>query len=246
MDPKGKVALITGASSGIGKATAISLAKEGASIIINYKSSEKEAKEVLAECNKYSKQNNTIKADITNESEVSEMFKKITKDYKHLDILVNNVGIFDESDSLTNIAAFENLWKNNFLSHVRVIKYSLNLMKTGKIINLSSIHGRLGHGRPGSTAYSALKAALDHYTKNLAKELAPKILVNAVAPGKTMTPMWGNLNKEEEQELAKTQLINRFILPEEIADGILFIIKNDAICGEILTIDGGMGLKTLN
>ena len=81
-------------------------------------------------------------------------------------------------------------------------------------------------------------------TKNLAKTLAPKIIVNAIAPGQTLTPMWGELKKEEEKEFASNHLINRFITPEEIAEGILFLIKNDAICGEILTIDGGMSLKT--
>ena len=246
MDIKNKNIIITGASSGIGKATAVALAKQGANVIINYKANEDMAKQVLEECNKYSKKNIVIKADITNESEVKEMFKKITKEYANVDVLINNAGIYDESDSFTNLDAFENIWKNNFLGHVRVIKYALDIMKTGKIINISSIHGRLGHGRSDVSAYSSLKAAFDSYTLNLAKELAPKILVNAIAPGKTITPMWGNLTKEEEKEIASTQLINRFILPEEIADGVLFIIKNDAVCGEILTIDGGVGLKTLN
>ena len=107
------------------------------------------------------------------------------------------------------------------------------------------MHGKIGHGRPRAIAYSSMKAALDSYTKNLAKDLAPAIIVNAVAPGKTLTPMWGELNKKEKKELAATQLMNRFILPEEIAEGIIFLIKNDAICGEILTIDGGMSLKAL-
>ena len=245
MDLKGKVALVTGASSGIGKATAIALAMNGASVIINYKSDSKSARLVLEECDRFSSKNLAVKADITSEPEVRRMFKQIVREYHSLDILVNNAGIFDETDGLTNLAAFEKLWKVNFLGQSRIIKNSLNIMKEGKIINISSVHGRLGHGRAGAAGYSALKAALDSYTKNLAKELAPKILVNAIAPGQTLTRMWGNMTKDEEKELAANQLINRFILPEEISDAILFVLKNDAVCGEILTIDGGMSLKTL-
>ncbi len=245
MEIKNKVALITGASQGIGKSAAIALSKQGANVVINFKSNERLANEVLVECNKYSQGNMIIAADITNEKDVKEMFNKITKKYNKLDILINNAGIFDESDSPTNLKAFENIFSVNFLAQVRVSKYALELMKTGKIINVSSIHGRIGQGRSEVIAYSSMKAALDSYTKNLAKYLAPKIIVNAIAPGKTLTPMWGDLSESEKKEIGATQLINRFILPEEVAEGIIFLIKNDAVCGEILTIDGGMSLKTL-
>lgn len=246
MDLKNKTALITGASSGIGKAIAIALVKEGSRVVINFKSDETSAKQVLAECNKHSKGNLIIKADITNDSEVKEMFRIINKDYKKLDVLINNAGTFDEADGSTNLGAFENIFAVNFLAQVRVSKFALEIMKTGKIVNVSSVHGRIGHGRPGAIAYSSMKAAFDSYTKNLAKELAPGIIVNAIAPGKTLTAMWGNITKEEEKEYSKDQLIKRFILPEEVADGIIFLLKNDAVCGEILTVDGGMSLKTLN
>lgn len=246
MDLKGKVALVTGASLGIGRETAIALAKEGASVIINYKTNPTEANEVLSECNKHSKKNILVKADITSEAESKAMFEKIKKEYGKIDVLVNNAGIFDDNDGVTNLEAFENIFQTNLLGQVRMVKHTLPIMKEGKIISVSSIHGRPGHGYPGAAAYSAMKAALDNYTKNLAKEVAPKILVNAVAPGMTMTPLWGTVSKEEEKEYSKRHLINRFIKPEEIANGIVFIAKNDAICGEVLTIDGGMGLKTLD
>lgn len=245
MEIKNKIALITGASQGIGKAIAISLAKQGASVIINFNSNESLAGEVLRECNKYSKNNILIKANISNEDEVNDMVNEINKKYKKLDILINNAGIFDEEDNPTNIKAFEKTFDINFLAQIKVTKHVLKIMKEGKIVNVSSVHGKIGHGRPQAIAYSAMKSALDSYTKNLAKDLAPKILVNAIAPGKTITPMWGEMTKKEESELASTQLINRFILPEEVAEGISFLLKNDAMCGEILTIDGGMSLKTL-
>jgi 3-oxoacyl-[acyl-carrier protein] reductase len=124
----------------------------------------------------------------------------------NLTSLINNAGIFDEADGPTNLSAFENIFRINFLAQIRMIKHTLEIMKSGKIINLSSVHGKIGHGRPEAIAYSAMKSALDSYTKNLAKELAPKILVNAVAPGRTLTPMWGDLKKSEEKDLANGHL----------------------------------------
>ncbi|MDP4009761.1 MAG: SDR family oxidoreductase [Candidatus Shapirobacteria bacterium] len=246
MELKNKVALITGASKGMGQSIAVALAKEGCSVIINFKSDSVSARAVLEECNKYSNGNLVLQADVSNEIEVKTMFEKIKKTFKHLDILINNAGIFDDNDSPSNIDAFENIYRNNFLSSIIVTKYALKLLKIGKIVNMSSIHGRLGYGRPTAISYSAFKAALENYTKNLAKALAPKILVNAIAPGRVMTSMWGKLNNKEQQELGKAHLIKRMIKPDEISNGVVFILKNDAICGEILTIDGGYSLLTLD
>lgn len=236
-----KTALVTGASQGIGKATAIALAKEGYSVAINYRSNKETAKDVLDECNKHSEGNFIVKADVSNEKEVAKMFGQI----KSLDVLVNNAGIFSEEDNPTNIKAFEDIYQSNFLSCVLVTKCALEIMKTGSIVNISSIHGRIGHGRPEAIAYSAFKAALDSYTKNLAKDVAPYILVNAVAPGRVNTPMWGAETEEEQKKLGEVHLIERMIEPEEIADAVIFLTKNKAVCGEILTVDGGMSLVTL-
>lgn len=240
-----KIALITGASKGIGAAAAIALAKDGCSVIINYKTDTKSAEKILNTCNKYTNGNIIIKADITKEADVKKMFNKIKSKFSSIHLLINNAGLFDSTDSPTNLKSFDKLFRYNFFGHVLVIKNALNLLKKGKIINISSIHGRLGYGRPGAIAYSASKAALENYTKNLAKQLAPKILVNAIAPGKVNTPMWGNPNIKKQKELGKNHLIKRMIQPEEIADSILFLAKNDAICGEILTIDGGYLLENL-
>ncbi|MDO8469579.1 MAG: SDR family oxidoreductase [bacterium] len=241
----GKVALITGASKGIGRATAIAFAKEGYSVVINFKSDLKSAQATLKECNRHSGRNMLVKADVSKEREVRAMLGRVKKQFRHLDILVNNAGIFDEHDGPTNTKAFENIYRNNFLSCVLVTKHALPLMRTGKIVNVSSVHARLGHGRPKAIAYAAFKAALESYTKNLAKALAPCILVNAVAPGRVATAMWGNPGATEQRKLGKDHLIKRMIQPEEIAEGIVFLVKNDAVCGEVLTIDGGMSLVTL-
>ncbi len=246
MQLKDKIVLVTGASKGIGRATAIAFAKMGAKVIINFKSDVEAAQEALAECNEYSEGNITIKADVSHEKSVSEMLAKIKEQFSRLDILINNAGIFDDNDNPTNLEAFDNIYRNNFLSCVRMTKYSLPLIKKGKIINVSSINARLGHGRPAAIAYSAFKAALESYTKNLAKGLAPEILVNAIAPGRVTTSMWGNPDQEKQLELGQAHLIKRMIQPEEIAESIVFLAKNDAICGEVLTVDGGMSLVTLS
>lgn len=245
MDLKNKAVLITGASKGIGRSAAIAFAKEGSSVVINYKSDSRSAQEVLEECNKFSEGNFVLGADVAKKNEVEKMIEEIKKKFSRIDVLVNNAGIFDDRDSPTSIEAFENVYRSNFLSLVMVTKYALDLMKDGKIINLSSVHGRLGHGNPGAIAYSSFKAALESYTKNLAKKLAPKILVNAIAPGRVATPMWGRLDLNKQKRLGQVHLIKRMITSEEIAEGIIFVAKNDAMCGEVLTIDGGMSLVTL-
>jgi 3-oxoacyl-[acyl-carrier protein] reductase len=246
MTLKDKIVLVTGASSGIGRAVAIAFAREGSSVAVGYNSDQKSAEEVLEECNKYSSNNLVIQVDIADESSVREMFRHIKKHFSRLDVLVNNAGVFDAGDSPTNLEVFQDIYKNNFLGTVMVTKYALDLMKKGKIINTSSIHGRLGHGMPSAIAYSAFKAALESYTKNLAKQVAPDILVNAVAPGRVNTPQWGKLDEKEQEELGKAHLIKRMMRPEEIAEAFIFLAKSDVICGEVLTIDGGMSLAALS
>lgn len=240
-----KTAVITGASKGIGAAVAIMLAKEGYSVAINFKSDSKTAEGVLRECNKYSKENILVQADVSNEDEVLKMFKIVNSKFEKIDVIVNNAGVFDQKDESFNVEVFNNIYNNNFLSCILVTKYFLPLMGAGSIINISSVNGRLGYGRPKASAYSAFKAALENYTKNLAKDLAPKILVNAIAPGRVNTPMW-NADKNKQKDLGKAHLIQRMIEPEEIANGVLFLINNKGVCGEILTIDGGYTINNLS
>lgn len=240
-----KIALITGASSGIGRAISIALSQSGYSVIIHYHSNKRKADEVLKICNEFSSENMIVQADISNESEIKKMFQEISQMYSHIDVLVNNAGIFDETDNPYNLEAFERIYKNNFLGAVIVTKYAVEVMEYGCIVNISSIHGKLWNGSPEAIAYAAMKAALESYTKNLAKDLAPKIRVNAIAPGRVNTPMWGIESEQEKKRLGEVHLIERMIEPEEIADAVKFLIQNSAICWEILVVDGGMSLVTL-
>lgn len=244
MTLKGKTVLVTGGSKGIGKACVEAFAEQGANVIINYAHDEQAAQETAKEVGaKYNVKTLVVRADIANEDEVQTMFAEIKKEFSSLDVLVNNAGLFAEGDSPDNLEAIKKVYETNVFGEIRVTNAARKLMKKGKIVFISSIHGKLGHGRPNAIGYSSSKAALDSYMKNLAKALAPDILVNAIAPGRTLTPMWGEMSDEEKAHQAAGHLINRWIEPSEIADGAVFLAKNDAVCGELLVIDGGMSLK---
>lgn len=243
MKLSGKTVLVTGGSKGIGRAVVEAMAEQGANIIINYNNDEKAANGVADLVKKQGTKVLVVKADIAKPDEVKTMFSKIKAEFGSIDVLVNNAGLFDENDSPDSIEAFENVFKTNLFAQIEVTNAARKLMNKGKIIFVSSIHGKLGHGRPDAIAYSASKAALNSYIKNLAKHLAPDILVNAVAPGRTITPMWGDMSEQYKKEQAAGHLIDRWIEPSEIADGVVFLAKNDAVCGEIIVIDGGMSLK---
>lgn len=245
MKLQGKTVLVTGGSKGIGKACAEAFAGQGANIIINYAHDKKAADEAAKAAAKHKVKALVVQADIAKQSEVDAMFAKIKDQFSSVDVLVNNAGTFAEGDGPDNLSAAQQMFETDYFAQIRVTNGVRKLMKKGKIIFISSIHGKPGHGRPSVISYAAAKAALDSYMKNLAKALAPDILVNSIAPGRTLTPMWGDMSQEYMKSQAAGQLINRWIDPGEIADGAVFLAKNDAVCGEILVIDGGMSLKTL-
>ena len=221
------------------------MAAEGANVIINYAHDEAAAQEVAAAIAKHDVKSLVVQADIAKPTEIDEMFKKIDEVFSSIDVLVNNAGIFVHGDGPENADVFEEVFATNFFGTIRVTAAAKKRMKKGKIIFISSIHGKLGHGRPSAIAYSSSKAALDSYMKNFAKAVAPDILVNTIAPGRTLTPMWGEMSKSEMDDLAAGQLINRWIDPAEIADSTVFLAQNDAVCGEVLVVDGGMSLRVL-
>lgn len=245
MKLSGKTVLITGGSKGIGEACAIAFASEGANIIINYANDESAADSVAQKIEEFGGKSLVVKADITDQKQVDEMFNQIKQEFPSIDVLINNAGVFDENDGPDNMQAFEKVFEADFVAQVNITNQVRQIMQVGKIVFISSIHGKLGHGSPRSIAYASAKAALNSYMKNLAKAVAPDILVNSIAPGRTKTPMWGEMDKAYMDEMADGQLINRWIQPDEIADGAVFLAKNDAVCGEILVIDGGMSLKVL-
>lgn len=242
MNLKGKVALVTGASSGIGQAIALALANEGCKVVFTYNTKEEGAKETLA---KIGKDGLMVKVDMTDEGSILNLFSIIKSKYKKLDILVNNAGInkprglFDSND-------WREIFQVDLFAAVTITGKAVEMMKDeGKILNITSVYADGKACYKGIAPYGAAKAALNHYTQMLAKNLAPKILVNAIAPGYVRTPLWGEKTEKEFKESGMEQLIERMIDPVEIAHMAVEVIKNDAMTGEIVYVDGGISLKTV-
>lgn len=241
---KDKIVLITGASRGIWKATALLFAKEWATVIINYFSDENAALSVLKEINgKWM----IIKADVSNEKEVDDMFQKIKDKYWKLDILVNNAGIVAVKPLLElSLEQWNKIFATNmtwtFLCSQKAVKL---MWKWSVITNISSIRGLSNQWRPPISDYSASKAAVISFTKTLAKELAPDIRVNTVWPWMTRTDIAKSLPQESIKQFEKDIYLNRLIEPEEVAQTILFLSSPEAsaITWALVMVDGGQSLS---
>lgn len=244
MKLKGRVALITGSSTGIGKAVAELYAKEGANVIVCSSTTVEEGENVAKELSNMGTDSIYIQADVTKESDVKMLFEKIKIKYGKLDILVNNAGKAYTRDfkniSQDIIEADINL---NFTSAVLCSKYAVELMKEeGWIINTSSIRGTDYSGRPGIMMFCAGKAAMNSFTKNLALELAPKIFVNTIAPGFVYTRYMDTVSEDMKEKWLNDIPIKKFILPEEIAEVYLMLATSKIFSGSIITPDGGYSL----
>ncbi len=241
---KDRVVLITGASSGIGKATAILFAREGAKVVVNYFKSEKQANAVVEEIEKMGSKAIVAKCDVSKEKEVRLMVDKTVKTFGRIDILVNNAGIvFDVPLFNKTVEQLDRTLDVNFKGVFLCSKYVSGIMKKqkyGNIINISSTNG-INTISPESADYDASKAAVISLTKNLAEELAPNIRVNSIAPGWIDTEMNKDLPKNFIKEEKERTFMKRFGRPEEIASAVLFLASDDAsfMTGSIIVVDGG-------
>ena len=243
-----KVVLVTGASTGIGAATAIEFGKSGANVVVNYHTSKQAAESVVEKIKNVGSKAISVKADVTQKSEVDKLVKATLEAFGTIDILVNNAGGLVGRSSLADMEV--DLWHKvldlNMTTVFLVTHAVLPIMKKqhhGRIINVASIAGRNGGG-PGAGHYSATKAALIALTKNLAKEVVGDgILVNAVNPGVITTPFHDKFTTPEVRENFKRIIpLKREGTPEEIAYSILFLASEYAsyIIGESIEINGGM------
>lgn len=239
-----KVVLITGASRGIGKATALLFAKDGAKVVVNYHTSEREAKKVTNEIEKIGGMATAIKCDVSDENQVKQMIDKIAETYGQVDILVNNAAVvYDASIFERGVDQWKRTLDVNLLGSFLCSRYVSKLMlknKHGKIINVSSTSGIYNYN-PDSIDYDVSKAGVIALTKNLAKALAPTIQVNAVAPGWVDTEMNKDLSKAFVDTETEGIYLKRFSQPEEIARVILFLASEDAsyMTGSVIVVDGG-------
>ena len=242
---EGKVALVTGAARGIGRAVVEELAASGASVAFTYKSSAGAADALVNELKQRGVRVSARQSDAAATADAASVVESVVKDWGRLDILVNNAGItrdgllmrMSESDWDTVIA-------NNLKSVFNYTKAACRQMmgqKSGKIINITSIVGISGNA--GQTNYAASKAGIIGFTKSIAKELGSRnIQVNAVAPGYVETDMTGVLKPEQRKALTELIPLRRTGLPKDVAAVVRFLASSDAdyITGQILAVDGGL------
>ena len=243
MDLQEKIVLVTGASSGIGKAIAIAFGQKRGHVLVHYGKNQAGAQETLREVEKVSS-GRLCQADLVSSEAVKLLFDEIRGTTSSLDVLINNAGDSQPGD-LNEDSIWEYEYKNIFLSAMRMSGEFIAMPSSHlrKIVNITSIYGNLATGDPEHLQYSAFKAALANVTATLSKSAAPQILVNAVAPGYTETPAWAGASDESKRACARTTLIGRFVRPEEVAHAVILIAENDALAGQVLTLDGGTSLK---
>ncbi len=243
----GKIALVTGASRGIGAEIAKSLAAEGAVVMINYHGSKEKAKETAAEITAANGKAELCPCSVSDFTACGEMIQEIVKKYKRIDILVNNAGITRDgllmkmSEEDFDLVLDTNL-KGTFNTIRHASRYFLK-QRSGKIINISSVSGILGN--MGQANYSASKAGIIGLTKSTARELASRgIHVNAIAPGFIATDMTDAMPEEAKQNMMESIPFKRIGTPKDIADMAVFLAssKSDYITGQVFAVDGGMSI----
>ncbi len=238
-----KVAIVTGASRGIGRATALALAVEGANVVVNYASSQESADRVVAEIAANGGAAIALPADVSKADQVDALISAVIEKWGQVDVLVNNAGITRDTLLLRmkpeDWQAVIDLNLTGVFLCTRAVSKLMLKQRSGRIINITSVAGQIGN--PGQANYSAAKAGVIGFTRTVAKELASRgITVNAVAPGFIATDMTTNLNAEPILQFIP---LGRYGQPEEVAGLIRFLAADPAaayITGQVMNVDGGM------
>ncbi len=241
---QGQVAVVTGASRGIGRAIASSLAAAGAQVVVNYARSSTAAEELVAQITTEGGSALAIQADVSQSDQVDVLFKTTLEKLGRIDILVNNAGITRDTLLLRmkpeDWQAVIDLNLTGVFLCTRAVAKSMLKQRSGRIINIASVAGQMGN--PGQANYSAAKAGVIGFTKTIAKEMASRgVTVNAVAPGFIETDMTGELSNTD--EILKYIPLGRFGQPEDIAGMVRFLAADPAaayITGQVFNVDGGM------
>ncbi len=244
---QGRVAIVTGASRGIGRAIALELGKLGASVVVNYNSSPAAAEEVVSAIVEAGSQAIAVQANVSDEAQVAALFKATIEKFGKVDILINNAGVTRDGLIIRMSAEdFDTVIDTNLKSAWLCCKAAIGVMmrkRYGRIINISSVSGVVGQA--GQTNYSASKAGLLGLTKSLAREYANRgITVNAVAPGFVLTDLTKDLPEDLVKQLNGVIPVGRWGSVEEIAHATAFLAADESsyITGQVINVDGGMAM----
>lgn len=237
------IALVTGASRGIGRAIALSLAEAGAKVVVNYASSAQAAEEVVAEIQQMGVEAIALQADVSKAEDIDALFQKVMDTWGRIDVLVNNAGITRDTLLLRmKPEDWQRVIDLNLTGVFLCTRSAAKIMlkqKSGRIINIASVSGLMGN--PGQANYSAAKAGVVGFTKTVAKELAARgITVNAVAPGFITTDMTQDVKSED---ILKFIPLGRYGTVDEVAGLVRFLASDPAaayITGQTINVDGGM------
>lgn len=236
---EGRVALVTGGAKRIGRSIAEKLAAEGADVVVNYASSQREAEKLASELRKLGRRALAVRADVSKKREVHHMMESVQREFGRLDILVNNAGTFfaADFDDLTE-EQWDRIMGTNLKSQFLCAQAAAPLLKRsgrGHIINISSLGGLLPW--PKYTHYCVSKAGVIMLTRCLARALAPEILVNSVAPGTIQFP-----DEAPDEEYIRRAPLHRTGRGSDIADAVFYFASSDFVTGQILAVDGGRAL----
>jgi len=244
---EGRVAIVTGASRGIGRAIALELARRDAAIVVNYLHSAQSADEVVSIIRQDGGKAIAFQADVSDFHHAQSLIKAAVDEFGNIDILVNNAGITrDNLIMMMSDKDWEDVISTNLKSTFNCSKIAVRHMirkRFGRIINITSVSGQMGNA--GQTNYSASKAGQIGFTKALAREVATRnITVNAIAAGYVETEIWANVSDEIRKSIINIIPLGRKGEPEEIAYAVAFLASDQAayITGQILGIDGGMAM----
>lgn len=241
---EGQVAIVTGSSRGIGRATAIALARRGATVVVNYSKAEAQASVVVDEITRIGSKAIAVRADVSRSDEVDQMVAIALQRFGRVDLLVNNAGIISRVPFLD---LTEQLWdemmavclKGSFLCAKAVAGIMVE-QRRGRMVNLSSLNGILA--APWAIHYATAKSAIIGFTKSLAAALAPYVQVNAVAPGWIATDMTSGFSEERKQKLLTETPLRRAGCPEDVAEVVAFLAAEaNFITGQVIVVDGGLG-----